>query len=155
MTGAGVPDPDDTAEITAVVDRLHDAFDNHVDAVPERLRSTAQAAFGWRLVDQQLAELLFDSADEELVGIRGTSTDRRSFRYGAGDHVIRIHLAADSLVVMVEPPVAVACRLTTEEGTEEHRTDELGELVLDAPGLPLRLELDLPGGGFVTPWITG
>jgi hypothetical protein len=37
----------------------------------------------------------------------------------------------------------------------EHRTDELGELVVDAPDLPIRIEVDLPGGTVVTPWVTG
>jgi hypothetical protein len=56
---------------------------------------------------------------------------------------------------MIEPPLSVVCRVDTEQGNEEYRTDELGELVVDAPELPLRLEIDLPGGKVVTPWITG
>ena len=56
---------------------------------------------------------------------------------------------------MVEPPLSVACRVTTEDGTTEHRTDELGELAVDAPDLPMRIEVDLPSGTIVTPWITG
>ena len=69
--------------------------------------------------------------------------------------MIRVHLTPITLVVMVEPPLSVACRVATEDGTDEHRTDELGELVVDAPDLPLRVEVDLPSGTVVTPWITG
>ncbi len=135
---------------------LGEAFaDDLLDPIPERLTTAARQAFGWRLIDAQLAELLFDSASDELVGVRGASTDRRSFRYGAGDAVIRVHLTDASLIVMVEPPLSVACRVDTEDGSEEHRTDELGEFVVDAPRLPVRLEVDLPGGKVVTPWITG
>ena len=36
-----------------------------------------------------------------------------------------------------------------------HRTDELGELVLDVPRLPVRVEVDLPTGTVATPWIIG
>ena len=145
----------DLDEFAPMLQRIGDAFDHALDPVPPRLVAAARDAFAWRLADQQLAELLDDATDTELVGIRGTSTDRRSFRYAAGDFVVRVHLTPVTLIVMVEPPVSVACRVATEAGTDAHRTDDLGELVVDAPELPLRVELDLPSGTVVTPWITG
>lgn len=134
--------------------RIAAAFDD-LPPIPSRLTTAAHEAFSWRQADAELAELLYDSAASELVGVRGTSTDRRSFRFGAGDFVIRVHLTEATLVVMVEPPLSVACRVATEDGTTDHRTDELGELAVDAPELPMRLEVDLPSGTTVTPWITG
>lgn len=133
--------------------RIADAFDG-LPSVPDRLSSAARAAFSWRRADAELAELLSDSAEAELVGTRGASTERRAFRYGAGEIVIRVHLTEATLIVMVEPPMSVVCRVATETGTVEHRTDELGELVIDAPELPMRIEVELPGGTTVTPWIT-
>ena len=141
-------------EFEPTLRRVGDAFGDP-EPIPPRLVAAAQDAFGWRLVEAELAELLFDSASDELVGVRGSSSERRSFRYGSGDVVIRVHLTEVSLIVMIEPPLSVVCRVDTEQGNEEHRTDELGELVVDAPELPLRLEIDLPGGKVVTPWITG
>lgn len=138
-----------------LIDLLGDAFDHDLEPVPDHLMAAARDAFSWRTADSQLAELLFDSASDELVGVRGTSTDRRSFRFGAGDAVIRVHLTEATMIVMIEPPLSVACRVSTESGSIEHRTDELGELAIDAPELPMRLEADLPSGTFVTPWITG
>ncbi len=138
-----------------VLDRIADAFDHDLPPVPDRLAAAARDAFSWRRADAQLAELLFDSSLDELVGIRGTSTERRSFRFGAGEYVIRVHLTSATLIVMVEPPLSVTCRVSTEAGSSDHRTDDLGELVIDAPTLPLRVEVDLPGGTTVTPWITG
>jgi hypothetical protein len=138
-----------------VLVRIADAFEHGLDPIPERLTAAANAAFTWRLADEELAELLFDSMSDELVGVRGSSSGRRSFRYASGEFVIRVHLAEVSLVVMVEPPLSVACRVVTEQGVAAHRTDELGELVVDAPELPMRLEVDLPSGKVVTPWITG
>jgi YD repeat-containing protein len=137
--------------------RLVDAAfaDDRLDPIPERLVSAAHQAFSWRLVDAELAELLFDSASDELVGVRGASTERRSFRYGSAGAVIRIHLTDASMIVMVEPPLSVGCRVDTEQGSHEYRTDDLGELVIDAPQLPVRLEVALPSGKVVTPWITG
>lgn len=136
--------------------RIDDAFEHSLDAIPEHLTNAARDAFGWRLADVELAELLFDSASDELAGVRGsTSAQRRSFRFASGEFVIRVHLTAASMIVMVEPPMSVACTVATSESSSEHRTDELGEFVIDAPQLPVRLEVDLPSGKVVTPWITG
>ncbi|MFP5580251.1 MAG: hypothetical protein ACLGIZ_18730, partial [Acidimicrobiia bacterium] len=137
---------DDHAPGDELVGRIADAYDD-LPPIPERLTEAARGAFAWRRADAQLAELLADSADAELVGVRGSaSTDRRAFRYGAGDFVIRLHLTEATLIVMVEPPLSVGCRVVTEAATTEHRTDELGELVTDAPELPIRIEVDLPAG---------
>lgn len=134
--------------------RLSDAFDA-IEPIPAHLTEAATAAFSWRRADAALAELLFDSATDELVGIRGTTSDRRSFRFGHDDGVIRVHLTRATLIVMVEPPLSVDCRIETESGAHALRTDEYGELAIAAPELPARIEVDLPGGTVVTPWITG
>jgi hypothetical protein len=139
-----------------LLEQLADAFDGaNIEPIPPRLSAAARDAYSWRRADAELAELLFDSASDTLVGVRGTTTDRRSFRYASGDFAIRVHLTDLSLIVMIEPPLSVACTVDSSHGSEQHLTDELGELVVDAPELPLRLEIELPGGNVVTPWITG
>lgn len=138
-----------------LLDRIDDAFERDLGDPPERLLVAARQAFSWRVVDNELAELLFDSANEELVGVRGTSTDRRSFRFSAHDVVIRVHLTPSSLVTMVEPPMSVTCRVVTETGTTTHHTDDMGELAVDAPDLPVRVEVEAPAGTIVSPWIIG
>jgi len=152
VTNELIPDDD-------LLRRISDAFELDLPPIPSRLSGVAHDAFQWRHADVALAELLFDSAQEDLVGIRGTSGERRSFRYAAGDAVLRVHLTAATMIVMVEPPLSVTCRIETggaEAGTtDEYRTDELGELVIDAPDFPVRVEIDLPGGTYATTWITG
>ena len=138
----------------ALLARIGDAFDD-LEPIPAHLGDAARAAFRWRRADAELAELFFDSANDELVGVRGSTSDRRSFRFGADDFVIRVHLTPATLIVMIEPPVTVDCRVATEDGVDEHLTDEFGELVIAAPELPVRIEVDLPNGTIVTPWITG
>jgi len=138
-----------------LIERIGDAFDHDLEPIPDRLTDAARNAFDWRRVDAELAELLFDSAEEELVGIRGTTSDRRSFRYAANEYVLRVHLTEETLIVMVEPPLSVPCRVDAEGSSTEHHTDDLGELAIDLPELPLRVEVDLPSGSIVTPWITG
>ena len=130
------------------------AFDD-VPEPPDQLVAAARDAFSWRRADVELAKLLDDSIEATLVGVRGGAGGRRAFRYGAGDFVIRVHLTDSTLIVMLEPPLSVVCRVASDAGTVEHRTDELGELVLDVPELPLRLEVDLPRGTTITPWIVG
>lgn len=132
------------------------AFDRELPPIPARLTDAARDALAWRRVDAELAELLFDSAAADLVGARGGTVARRSFRYAAGDFVVRMHLTTDTMTVMVEPPLSVVCRVVSgDAGPVDHRTDELGELVIDVPSFPIRLELDLPSGTIVTPWVTG
>lgn len=138
----------------SMLDRISEAFDS-LEPIPPRLTEAARAAFSWRRADAELAELLFDSATDELIGVRGTTSDRRSFRFGHDDAVIRVHLTPTSLIVMLEPPMSVECRVTGPDATTEHRSDEYGEFVVDAPDLPARIEVDLPGGTIVTPWISG
>lgn len=135
-----------------LLSRIAAAFDE-TPATPERLVAAAREAFAWRRADAELAQLLDDSAGDRLAGVRGTAA-RRAYRYGAGEFVVRVHLTESTMIVMVEPPLSVVCRVATNDGTTEHRTDELGELAVDAPELPLRLEIDLPSGTTVTPWIT-
>jgi hypothetical protein len=149
------PDGARDAQSAPLLARVSDAFDIDLEPIPTDLIEAARSAFTWRLAGAELAELLFDSASEELVGVRGHTTDRRSFRFGSGDFVVRIHLTEASLVVMIEPPLSIACRVVTEDGTLDHLTDELGELVVDSPDYPFRVEVELPGGTTVTPWITG
>lgn len=139
---------------TDLLDLLDDAFERDLPPIPSALTAAAVDAFAWVTADVKIAELLFDSAQEGLVGVRGAATERRSFRFGVDDAVIRVHLTSATLIVMIEPPVSVDCRVVSEDGSDGFRTDELGELIIDAPELPIRVEIDLPGGTVATPWIT-
>jgi hypothetical protein len=138
-----------------MLNRIAAAFDRDLPPVPAALSDAARDAFQWRRADAILAELTFDSATDELVGVRGGGTERRSFRFSAGESVIRIHLTAATMIVMIEPPLSVACRVASGDGEPvEHQTDDYGELAVDAPVFPIRVEVDLPDGTVVTPWIT-
>jgi hypothetical protein len=137
-----------------LLDRINDAFDR-LPPVPSKLQAAARSAFEWRRADAALAELLFDSANEELIGVRGTASDRRSFRFAVDEFVVRVHLTPATLIVMIEPPLSVPCRVVTDEQIEEMRTDDYGEVAVAAPALPFRFEAELPNGEMVTPWITG
>ena len=59
------------------------------------------------------------------------------------------------MIAMVEPPLSIVCRIESEGAdggsVDEHRTDELGELVVDAPTFPVRITADFPGGSYCHP----
>ena len=71
------------------------AIFGHMDPVPQLLDDAARAAFGWRTVDAEIAELLRDSADatsEEEAGllVRGAAGPRQlSLRVAADGHRAR------------------------------------------------------------------
>lgn len=138
----------------AMLKALSEAFDQ-LPAVPTHLTDAAITAFDFIDLDSVLAELLTESNGAELAGVRGSTGDRRSFRFGALDSIIRIHLTGSSVMLMIEPPLSVACRIVTRVGAVDGRTDDLGELIADTPELPLRIELELPSGSVRTPWIIG
>src|SRR5688572_26855827 len=54
---------------------LGDAI-RHTDPVPEHVLAGARAAFTWRTIDAELAELVFDSASE-LTGVRSETMSRQ------------------------------------------------------------------------------
>src|SRR5690606_40368098 len=97
----------------SILAELDAAFGADLVPIPPRLSEAARTAFGWRRIDAELAELLFDSATDEVAGVRGTATERRSLRFGAHGTELRVHLTADSLILMLDPPAAVTCRVAT------------------------------------------
>jgi hypothetical protein len=144
----------DPQDDLATVMALSRAFDQ-LPPVPAHLTAAAESSFEFIDLDSVLAELITDSTDAELAGVRGHGGDRRSFRFGALDSIIRVHLTGSSVMLMLEPPLSVACRIVTRIGAVSARTDDLGELIADAPELPVRIEIDLPSGAVRTPWIIG
>src|SRR5216684_1917643 len=63
-----------------------------VDPVPSVLLRAAVEAFAWRTIDDDLAELVFDSlVDHEATLVRG-SQDRRLLSFHTGDVCIEIEV---------------------------------------------------------------
>ena len=61
-------------------DRLLDLLTralSQADPVPEHVVEAARASFTWRTIDAELAELVYDSAGEELVGVRSAEATRQ------------------------------------------------------------------------------
>jgi hypothetical protein len=111
------------------------------DAVPEHVLEGARAAFTWRTIDTELAELVFDSA-RELTGVRSEDTDRQvTFRApGVEIEVMVVENGTRRLIGQLVPPAETTVELVGADAVYSATTDRLGRFVFEAlaPG-PVRL----------------
>ena len=135
----------------------------HMDPVPQLLEDGARAAFTWRTVDAELAELMRDSAEaEEEAGslVRGGHGPRQlsfeSPRLGIELEVTATGPRERRLEGQLLPPATAT--VTVERPGEDGlsvQADELGRFVLD--GLKagvVRLHVALRGAQIAIPWTT-
>ncbi|WP_340539027.1 hypothetical protein [Nocardioides sp. GXZ039] len=119
-------------------------------AVTARRRAAAQAAFTWRTVDAELAELLHDSALESGAVRSAAATDVRTLSYGAGGLTLELEIDGDVVLgQLVGGTGSVVLRRA--DGTEVRaEVDPAGFFRLDtvAPG-PVRFV----AGPLTTPWL--
>ena len=103
------------------------------DPVPGAVLAAARSTFTWRSIDEELAELLSDSADLALSGVRGTGDRRLSFE--APQLVIEFVLVPGSrgsrLEGQLAPPGPARIEVRHGETTSEIEADEQGRFVLD------------------------
>jgi hypothetical protein len=135
----------------------------HMDPVPQLLEDGARAAFTWRTVDAELAELMRDSAEaEEEAGslVRGGHGPRQlsfeSPRLGIELEVTATGPRERRLEGQLLPPAAAT--VTVERPGEDGlsvQADELGRFVLDGlrAGV-VRLHVALRGAQIAIPWTT-
>jgi hypothetical protein len=141
------------AELRALFGRL--------DPVPPLLQDAARAAFTWRTVDAELAELMRDSAEVEEEGallVRGADGPRQlsfeSPRLGIELEVTATGPRERRLTGQLLPPApaTVTIERPGEDGLSV-QADELGRFVLD--GLragAVRLHVALRGAQIAIPW---
>ena len=101
--------------------------------MPAAVVEAARASFTWRSVDEELAELLSDSADLVLTGVRGTGDRRLSFE--APQLVIEFVLVpgprGSRLEGQLAPPGPARIEVRHGAETTEIDADEHGRFVLD------------------------
>ena len=151
-----------------LIDELRSLF-SRLDPVKPATIEQARAAYTWRTVDAELAELSFDSlVDRELVGaVRddGTATlGPRMLGFGAvveGDDVaIELEISpgpgAPVLIGQLLPAIAGAVELQRSDGrTSIVNADELGRFRVEpVPAGPLRLRMRHAGRLVQTTWLS-
>lgn len=111
------------------------------EPVPEHVITGALAAWTWRTIDAELAELVFDSATE-LTGVRSETMSRQvTFQApGVEIEVMVIENGVRRIVGQLVPPSEVTVQLTSGDSVAETQTDELGRFTFNdvLPG-PVRL----------------
>jgi hypothetical protein len=137
------------------------AIFSHMDPVPQLLDEAARTAFTWRTVDDELAELMRDSAEEEAGElVRGGRGPRQlsfeSPRLGIELEVVATGPRERRLEGQLLPPAAATVTIERpgEDGVSV-QADELGRFSLDGlrAGV-VRLHVLLRGTQIAIPWTT-
>ena len=125
------------------------------EPVPPSVVEAARAAFSWRLVDAELAELVADSAfDSPLVGVRGSQESRLiTFEVPGGTALeLEASPAGDGMRVVgqVVPPRSGTAHVVHPGGSVAVDVDEVGRFaaqgILHGP-MRVRLRLVVPTAG--------
>jgi hypothetical protein len=127
------------------------------DPMPPHLVDAGMAAFTWRRVDEELAELLFDSADAATpAGMRTGRPPSRQLSYASADLQIECELSPSGLVGQLIPAGSGALEVVTPDGNPLPITvDEHGRFhTAPLPSGPIRLRCRRPSRvEVVTPWL--
>ena len=118
------------------------------DPVPGDITEFAKAALSWRNVDAELAEIAFDSTEEEaLSGVRSSATARMiSFEAGRWTIDIEYDEPRSHLMGQVDPVTQVQVEIRYAGGASTTDSDELGRFDFeDIPRGPMSLTIRIPG----------
>lgn len=139
-----------------LMDLLRASFEA-TDPVPDTVVAAAKEAFTWRTIDAELADIVFDSAVEELAGVRTTETARQvTFRApGVEIEVMVMPEGGRKLVGQLVPPQQVTVELHVGDTVRETGTDSLGRFDFDGvPTGPVQIAVEIPSGGrVITDWV--
>jgi hypothetical protein len=130
-----------------LLSRLAEALDI-AEPLPDAVLEAAKATFTWRTIDAELAALVFDSATEELAGVRSSEATRQmTFRTpGVEIELVVVSETSRRLVGQLVPPQAAEIELHHEEGTRTVQSDNLGRFAFqDIPVGSVRLTCRLAG----------
>jgi len=132
-----------------------------VDPVPEHVLAAARGAVAWRTIDQDLAELVFDSS-LETTGVRDPDMARQlTFRSQASGRPVEIELMVVDgqhrrVVGQVVPAAVTTVRLENARQTLEQESDKHGRFAFDQISTgPVRLSVAGAGGraDVLTDWV--
>lgn len=152
--------PDDAmdADDLALLTRLRDLFDT-VDPAPAAAVTAARALFGLRRLDEELAELVRDSAEEQgrLLAVRGQG-DVRLISFETGPVAVELQVTERGEVRDVVAQVAGTSLTGAEVETPAgRRSSPVQDGLFTLDGVPaglLRLRLlTSTGAELVTSWV--
>ena len=128
-------------------------------AVSDRRRAAARAAFTWRSVDAELAELLHDSALDAGAAVRSAaaSPEPRTLSFGHSGLTLEVEVDDDALLGQViggaEPATVVLERPDTDPVSVV--ADPSGFFrIADVGTGAVRFVVQQAGWSLTTPWVT-
>ncbi len=146
----------DSAKDNEFLDILRNGLQQS-DPVPTMVSEFAFALFTWRNVEAELAELAFDSVDEETpAGVRSTATSRMiSFEVGNWTIDLEHNPATGILMGSLSPVSPFSVELHNRGAHFEMELDDMGRFEFDGVvGGPASLVFRSPDGEVVkTSWI--
>ncbi|MFZ0013315.1 MAG: hypothetical protein WAL25_04285 [Acidimicrobiia bacterium] len=127
------------------------------DPVPADVAAFAKAAFTWRDIDAELAELDFDSAEEgQPSGVRSSAT-ARMISFQVGKWMLDVEFDQDSgrLIGHITPESQFTVELHTVGALFSVESDDVGRFAAEgiSPG-PVSMVLHFAGGEVIkTQWV--
>lgn len=136
---------------------------SRADPVPADVEEAARAAYTWRTIDAELAELAYDSLldDDSLAGVRSTGAPR-TLTFEGPAFSVELEIAADGtsrrLLGQLVPPRPAEIEVRHSGGLLRLGADEVGRFAAGgiAPG-PVSLCCRMSGTDwppFETAWVT-
>ena len=124
------------------------------DLVTDRQREAARAAFTWRTVDDELAELLHDSA-LEATAVRGADDAARTLSFASGPLTLEVEIDGDTVLGQVVGQVAESVVLQRAETPDQTlEVDASGFFrAADVASGPVRFVVQSGGWTMTSPWV--
>ena len=128
-----------------------------MDSVPDEVVAAARSAFAWRTMDAELAELVEDAQDKQLLGVRSDDLSTLlSFESPALGVEVEVLVAGSRrrLLGQLVPGQPGRVEVRHAAGRIEVPADEVGRFVADdIPPGPVSLRCHAAGGRLVeTDW---
>lgn len=122
------------------------------DGPPSVAMEAAYAAFGWRTLEADLAELIEDS-QVEVVGFHQGAAYGRLVTFETASGTVEVSMGQDTIEIVANPvPTAIVLRQLSE--SQELTVDEAGRASATGVGGSIRFEITWPEGSASTPWLT-
>lgn len=135
------PDEQLLADLAAAIDAA--------DPVPDAVLEAAKVSYTWRTVDAELAELVFDSAVEELAGVRSGEESTRQITFRAPGVEIEVAVMSEGarrIIGQLVPPQQAEIELRFGTETRTVNSDNLGRFTFhEVPVGPISLRCLLGG----------
>jgi hypothetical protein len=148
-------EPDDARTMDELLFELVAETFEVAEPIPPGALEAAYSAFAARNLDEELAELVFDSSSEqELSTVRGAEAETRLLSFSNEWLSLDVELLADQRTVVGQfspaPPGAVQVEFAEAEPVVVP-LDDLGSFRTVVDGGPMRFRVP---GRLVTPWIS-